>query len=95
MNALPLIQRAEMIARLEALEAEIAQLGWNGRLYTPSGRTPSLLVSGAATLREHIYSQPRVKGAAWFYWWSWAEPIACDAAEAASIITSVLCPDEQ
>lgn len=84
---------AEVIARLEALAAELADRGWQARLDTPHGRTPSLYARnpapGAAALSEHIYAQPRADGA-WGFWWPWAEPIAATPGEAAAVITRVL-----
>jgi hypothetical protein len=80
------------IARLEALGTELDRAGWRTRLEAEPGSVPCLQVQnpqpGAAMLSEGIYCAPR--GDAWTYWWSWAEPICADIAEAAAIISKVL-----
>jgi len=40
MNAPAFFQAAEMVTRLEVLAAELARLGWTGRLIAPAGRFP-------------------------------------------------------
>jgi hypothetical protein len=53
---------------------------------------PSLLVqnpaAGASALAEHIYAAP--KADAWWFGWSWAEPILDTTAEALNIIVRVI-----
>jgi len=89
----PAISASDVIARLDALAAEVTALGWIARVKTPLGRRPSLYVRnpepGAAALSEHIYAHPRADGA-WVFWWPWAEPIASTSPEAAAIIVRVL-----
>jgi hypothetical protein len=85
---------AEILARLEALAAELAALGWPAGLDEPPGRLPSLHVRnpepGARALAEHIYAQPRRDGT-WAYWWPWAQAIdAAGPAGAAAVITRAL-----
>jgi hypothetical protein len=83
---------AESVRRLEALGAELDRAGWRTRLVTGPSRAPSLHVQnpqpGATMLAEDIYCAPR--GDAWTFWWSWAEPICADVAEAAIAIGRVL-----
>jgi hypothetical protein len=80
------------IALLEALGTELAGRGWPSRLVREPGRLPYLHVAnpepGAAALAEDIYCAPRVSE--WWFWWSWAEPLAADPAGGAEIITRVL-----
>jgi hypothetical protein len=82
----------EAIRLLEELGDELGRAGWNARLQAEPGRAPCLYVqnpeTGARALAEHIYAAPR-EGGFWF-WWSWAEPIAQDSAETAARIMRAL-----
>jgi hypothetical protein len=84
----------DAVSRLEALGAELAGLGWQSRLVSQPGRLPHLHVAnpepGASALSEDIFCAPR--GDELGYWWSWAEWIGVDPAEAAAIIVRVLRP---
>lgn len=70
--------RANM-ARLEGLAQVLADHGLRTRLMTPPGRVPSLHVvnPAAAALAEDVYAGRAADGL-WWFWWSWAEPIAAD-----------------
>jgi len=86
---------ARPVARLEALAAALAGHGWIARLREAPDRVPSLYVQnpapGASALCENVYAQTMANGGeAYFYWWSWAEPIAADPGEAADMIIRVL-----
>jgi hypothetical protein len=82
----------QAITQLEALGAEIGRHGWITRLATETGRAPCLYVQnpepGAGALAEHIYAAPKADG--WWFWWSWAEPIAPDITATAAIILRAL-----
>jgi hypothetical protein len=82
------------VFRLEALGAELAGLGWPSRLVSQPARLPRLHVvnpePGAAALSEDVYCAARVDELV--FWWSWAEPIAAEPADAAAIIVRVLRP---
>jgi hypothetical protein len=84
----------DAVSRLEALGAELAGLGWPSRVVSQPGRLPHLHVAnpepGAAALSEDVYCAPRVDELV--FWWSWAEPIAAEPADAAAIIARVLRP---
>jgi hypothetical protein len=81
-----------VIAMLESLGTDLDAAGWTTRLMIASGRAPALLVQnpepGAAALNETIYAAPKDDGL-WF-WWSWAEPIHQDTAQAAALIRRAL-----
>jgi hypothetical protein len=80
------------IAHLEALEAELGKAGWPARLETAFNRVPSLYVRnpapGAEALSNHVYAAP--SGDVMVFWWSWAEPITADPADAAEKIMRAL-----
>jgi hypothetical protein len=80
------------IAHLEALSTEIDKHGWITRLTAENNRTPYLYVQnpepGATALHEHIYAAPKADG--WWFWWSWAEPIAQEATATATTIRRTL-----
>jgi hypothetical protein len=82
----------ETLARLEALGSELGGQGWRTRLVVQARRVPYLQVTspepGAAALTEAVYYGPRADE--WFFWWSWAEPIATEVPDAAAIIARVL-----
>jgi hypothetical protein len=65
---------------------------WIARLQTRAGRIPCLHVQnpepGAGALAENIYAAP--KGDSWWFWWSWAEPIAQDITATAAILRRTL-----
>jgi hypothetical protein len=86
---------AEIIARLNALAAEMSAHGWTASVREPRGKPARLHARnpepGAAALSEHIYVRPRADGT-WTYWWPWAEPIAETPSEAAAVIVRVLRP---
>jgi hypothetical protein len=88
----PTTMAAEAISRLEALGAELTRAGWRTRMMTTPERVPCLHVQnpqpGATALHEDIYCAPR--DGTWTYWWSWAEAISADLAEAAVLIGKVL-----
>jgi hypothetical protein len=89
------VSPSDIVARLNALAAELAAQGWTARVHEPEGRNPSLHARnpepGAVALSEHIYAKPVADGS-WMYWWPWAQPIADDPAAAAAIIIRVLRP---
>jgi hypothetical protein len=80
------------IAELRGLGAELGRLGWVSQLRAGPDRVPGLYVqnpeAGATALNEQIFAAPKADG--WWYWWSWAEPIARDPAETAAIISRTL-----
>jgi hypothetical protein len=82
----------QAIAHLEALSAEIDKHGWITRLTAENNRIPCLYVQnpepGAAALHDHIYAAPKAGG--WWFWWSWAEPIAQDTTATATTIRRIL-----
>ena len=86
--------KAELVARLDALAAELAVLGWASSVREP-GRVPCLYARnpepGAEALSEHVFAGRRRDGT-WLFWWPWAEPIAESAGEAAAVIVRVLRP---
>jgi hypothetical protein len=86
----------EAVRRLEELGDELGRAGWTARLQAEPGRAPCLHVQHHATApAEHVYAAPRdADGAIWF-WWSWAEPIAQDTAQAAEMITRALRPSPE
>jgi hypothetical protein len=89
------VSRADVIARLEDLAAELAARGWTARVHAPRGQIPSLHARnpepGASALSEHIYAE-RGADSTWTYWWSWNELIAGTPAGAAAVIVHVLRP---
>ncbi|MGI8446684.1 MAG: hypothetical protein ACR2MP_05765 [Streptosporangiaceae bacterium] len=80
------------VVRLEALGAELLRLGWQSRLDIAAGRLPNLLVQAPVTApsarAETIYCALRIDG--WWFWWSWATPIAEEPADAARAIVQTL-----
>jgi hypothetical protein len=78
------------IEHLNTLGAKLTAAGYRTRLDVAPDRIPSLHVQNPAGVRlqETIYAAPR--SGSWSYWWSWAEPIAADADEAAVTIARVL-----
>jgi hypothetical protein len=78
------------ISLLEALGADLGRAGWVTRLHITPGRAPSLHVQNpaAAQLADTIWAAPKDDG--FWFWWSWAEPIAKDPAAAAAIIVRAL-----
>ncbi|HUZ22792.1 MAG TPA: hypothetical protein VMV07_03405 [Streptosporangiaceae bacterium] len=90
--AAPPAATRKAISCLEALGAEIGKTGWIARLQTGAGRIPCLHVQnpepGAGALAENIYAAP--KDDSWWFWWSWAEPIAQDITATATIIRRTL-----
>jgi hypothetical protein len=79
--------------RLEELAAALAAAGLRTRLMAPAGRLPRLHVvnPAAPALAEDVYAGPGADGV-WWYWWSWAERVACadNVAGAAELISRVL-----
>jgi hypothetical protein len=81
----------ETLARLEALGSELDRQGWRTRLVVQARRVPYLQVTSpepGAALPEAIYGGPRADE--WWFWFSWAEPIATEVPDAAAIIARVL-----
>jgi hypothetical protein len=78
------------ISLLEALGAELGRAGWATQLQIAPGRAPSLHVQNpaAAQLAETIWAAPKDDG--FWFWWSWAEPIARDPVATAAIILRAL-----
>jgi hypothetical protein len=80
------------IVNLDALAACLTKEGWRARLDRAYNRVPNVFVQnpepGARALSDHVYAAPRAGG--WWFWWSWAEPIAEDPADAAAIIMRAL-----
>lgn len=85
------------ISRLEELGCRLGELGWVTRLQAEAGRAPCLDVQdpgpGGRAPAEYIYAAPRQDG--FWFWWSWAEPIAQTAAGAAAAITRALRPGRE
>jgi hypothetical protein len=79
-----------VISMLERLGAMLDDAGWTTRLQIAPGHAPSLHVQNpaAAQLSETICAAPRDDG--FWFWWSWAEPIAQDPAATAAIIRRAL-----
>lgn len=77
-------------ARLDALAAELALLGWHTRRKSHPGMEPALLIRDTAApgIFEDIYAVQL--GSHWFYWWS--RSCGADPAGAARIITQVMRP---
>jgi len=75
---------------LESLGTELGRAGWATRLRIVPGRAPSLHVQNpaAAQLAETIWAAPKDDG--FWFWWSWAEPIAQDPAATAAVIVRAL-----
>jgi hypothetical protein len=75
---------------LERLGAMLDGAGWTTRLQLAPGRAPGLHVQNpaAAQLSETICAAPKDDG--FWFWWSWAEPIAQDPAVTAAIIVRAL-----
>jgi hypothetical protein len=88
--ATPIIASTDVAARLRKLASTLRDLGWTARFVAPPARQPFLFIQnpepGLQMLHEYIHASPEDGS----YWWSWAEPIAADAAEAAATITRVL-----
>jgi hypothetical protein len=78
------------ISLLEALGAELGRAGWATQLQIAPGSAPSLHVQNpaAAQLAETIWAAPKDDG--FWFWWSWAEPIARDPVATAAIILRAL-----
>jgi hypothetical protein len=81
-----------VIAMLESLGTDLHAAGWTTRLMIAPGRAPALFVQnpapGAAALNETIHAAPKDDG--FWFWWSWAEPIHQDTAQAAALIRRAL-----
>jgi hypothetical protein len=80
-----------VLSMLESLGTELDRAGWTTRLQAAPGRAPALFVQNpepGAALAETIYAAPKDDG--FWFWWSWAEPIAQDAGSAAAIIRRAL-----
>jgi len=81
-----------IISMLEALGTELGDAGWIARLMVAPGRAPCLYVQnpepGAAALAEHVYAALRDDG--FWFWWSWAEPIAREPGDTAALIRRAL-----
>lgn len=79
-----------VIGMLERLGAMLDGAGWTTRLQIAPGRAPSLHVQNpaAAQLSETIWAARRDDG--FWFWWSWAEPIAQNPATTAAIIIHAL-----
>jgi hypothetical protein len=82
------------VNRLEELGCRLGEVGWPARLRAEPDRVPCLHVQnpvpGCRALAEDIYAAPKQDG--FWFWWSWAEPIAQTAEDAAAAITRVLRP---
>jgi hypothetical protein len=81
------------LTRLEGLAEVLSRHGLRVSLMAPPGRVPSLHVvnPAASVLAEDVYTG-RGRDGAWWFWWSWAEPIASgeDLEGAAAMIKQVL-----
>jgi hypothetical protein len=77
--------------RLERLAAELCRRGLAAGLVAPPGRIPRLEVGHPSGPAEDVYAW-RGQDGTWWFWWSWAERIACaaDVPGAAAIIEQVL-----
>ena len=78
---------------LEKLADELSHRGLQAWLMAPPGRKPTLYVvnPAARALEENVYAGCGKDGL-WWFWWSWAERIACaaDPGDAAARIEQVL-----
>jgi hypothetical protein len=88
--ATPIVASADVATPLKTLASALHDLGWTARFVAPTARQPFLFIQspepGLQMLHEYIHASPEDGS----YWWSWAEPIAADAAQAAAAITRVL-----
>ena len=77
--------------RLEHLAAELRRHGITADLMVAPGRIPRLEVMHPAGSAEDIYAW-RCQDGTWWFWWSWAERIACtaDVHGAAAAVMQVL-----
>jgi hypothetical protein len=77
--------------RLEHLAAELCRRGLAPSLVAPPGRIPRLEVMHPGGPAEDVYAW-RGQDGAWWFWWPWAERIACatDVDGAAARIEQVL-----
>jgi len=64
--------------RLEHLAGVLRRRGLAASLISVPGRIPRLEVAHPAGQAEDIYAWHGQDGT-WWYWWSWAERIACTA----------------
>jgi hypothetical protein len=80
------------VTMLEALGAELGDLGWTARLHITAGQPPALRVANPAApqLADDIRAAPAAPGQPG-YWWSWGDPIqAATPGEAAALISRAL-----
>jgi hypothetical protein len=77
--------------RLERLAAELRGRGLTADLVVVPGRIPRLEVVHPAGPAEDVYAW-RCQDGTWWFWWSWAERIACaaDIGDATARIEQVL-----
>jgi hypothetical protein len=77
--------------RLEHLAVELRRRGITADLVVAPGRIPRLEVVCPAGSAEDVYAW-RGQDGTWWFWWSWAERIACtaDLDDAATRIEQVL-----
>lgn len=64
--------------RLEHLAVELRRRGITADLVVAPGRIPRLEVTHPAGPAEDVYAW-RGQDGTWWFWWSWAERIACTA----------------
>jgi hypothetical protein len=84
-----------MLARLEALAAELAVRGRRAELMTPPGGLPFLRIAGEPSgPGEQICALPRRDGT-WAYWRPDLMPVAGSARQAADIIAGPAVPGRQ
>jgi hypothetical protein len=84
----------EAVARLEALAEDLEVRGFAARLVDVGGYAAVKVKHRVVSqLSETVYAAPAV-GGAWWFWWSWADPIAplSEVHAAAFKITYVLTP---
>jgi hypothetical protein len=77
--------------RLERLAGELYRHGLEASIVAPPGRVPRLEVTHSAGAAEDVYAG-RCQDGTWWFWWPWAERIACaaDLDDAAARIEQVL-----
>lgn len=83
--------RTANMQHLERLAAAVAARGMDAHPLAPPGRMPRLQVTHPAGGSGDVYAWRCLDGT-WWFWWPWAERIACatDLAGAAGTIEQVL-----
>jgi len=79
--------RGATLNHLEHLAVELCRRGLRASLAAPPGRIPRLEVCHPAGPSEDVYAW-RGQDGTWWFWWSWAERIAC-AADIGATVTRI------